>query len=173
MASNLPASPATAVLNRQLVIGGDAKQRALSGDEKAAVLLLSLGPDFGRPILEELDEVEIKALSRTMVRMGSVTQDMVDSLYAEFVMSISANGSISGNSDTTQRLLMSFLPAERVDAIMEEIRGPAGRNMWEKLSNVQEDILATYLKNEYPQTIAVVLSKIDTEHASKVLGALP
>ena len=68
---------------------------------------------------------------------------------------------------------MSFLPAERVDAIMEEIRGPAGRNMWEKLSNVQEDILATYLKNEYPQTIAVVLSKIDTEHASKVLAALP
>jgi flagellar motor switch protein FliG len=60
-----------------------------------------------------------------------------------------------------------------VDAIMEEIRGPAGRNMWEKLSNVQEDILATYLKNEYPQTIAVVLSKIDTEHASKVLAALP
>jgi flagellar motor switch protein FliG len=56
---------------------------------------------------------------------------------------------------------------------MEEIRGPAGRNMWEKLSNVQEDILATYLKNEYPQTIAVVLSKIDTEHASKVLAALP
>ena len=42
---------------------------------------------------------------------------------------------------------------------MEEIRGPAGRNMWEKLSNVQEDVLASYLKNEYPQTIAVVLSQ--------------
>ena len=56
---------------------------------------------------------------------------------------------------------------------MEEIRGPAGRNMWEKLSNVQEDILASYLKNEYPQTIAVVLSKIATDHASKVLAALP
>jgi flagellar motor switch protein FliG len=173
MSNQLQSPPVANALNRQLVIGGDAQQRDLSGDEKAAVLLLSLGPDFGRPILEELDEMEIKILSRTMVRMGSVTQDMVDSLYAEFVTSISANGSISGNSDTTQRLLMSFLPADRVDAIMEEIRGPAGRNMWEKLSNVQEDILATYLKNEYPQTIAVVLSKIDTEHASKVLGALP
>src|SRR5689334_21282144 len=160
-------------MHRQLVIGGDATQRELTGDEKAAVLLLSLGPDFGRPILEELDEMEIKILSRTMVRMGSVTQEMVDSLYAEFVTSLSANGSVAGNSDTTQRLLASFLPADRVDAIMEEIRGPAGRNMWEKLSNVQEDILATYLKNEYPQTIAVVLSKIDTEHASKVLAALP
>jgi flagellar motor switch protein FliG len=173
MAAKIEAPPVSNALTRQLVIGGDALQRDLSGDEKAAVLLLSLGPDFGRPILEELDEMEIKILSRTMVRMGSVTQEMVDALYAEFVTSISANGSVAGNSDTTQRLLMSFLPSDRVDAIMEEIRGPAGRNMWEKLSNVQEDILATYLKNEYPQTIAVVLSKIDTEHASKVLGALP
>jgi flagellar motor switch protein FliG len=173
MAAKIEAPPVTNAIGRHLVIGADAQQRDLSGDEKAAVLLLSLGPDFGRPILEELDEMEIKILSRTMVRMGAVTQDMVDSLYAEFVTSISANGSVSGNSDTTQRLLMSFLPSDRVDAIMEEIRGPAGRNMWEKLSNVQEDILATYLKNEYPQTIAVVLSKIDTEHASKVLAALP
>ena len=160
-------------LNRQLVIGSASDHRAMSGDEKAALLLLALGPDHGKPILEELDEMEIKVLSRTMVRMGPVSQEMLDSLFAEFVTSISANGNISGNSDTTQRLLMSFLPAERVDAIMEEIRGPAGRNMWEKLSNVQEDILATYLKNEYPQTIAVVLSKLDTEHASKVLAALP
>lgn len=160
-------------MGRNLVIGTAADHRALSGDEKAALLLLALGPDHGRPILEELDEMEVKILSRTMVRLGPVSQEMLDSLFAEFVTSVSANGSVSGNSDTTQRLLLSFLPPDRVDAIMEEIRGPAGRNMWEKLSNVQEDILATYLKNEYPQTIAVVLSKIDTEHASKVLAALP
>ena len=160
-------------MGRNLVIGTAADHRTLSGDEKAALLLLALGPDHGRPILEELDEMEVKILSRTMVRLGPVSQEMLDSLFAEFVTSVSANGSVSGNSDTTQRLLLSFLPPDRVDAIMEEIRGPAGRNMWEKLSNVQEDILATYLKNEYPQTIAVVLSKIDTEHASKVLAALP
>lgn len=158
---------------RQLVVGADAQSRSLSGDEKAAVLLLALGPDFGRPILQELDEMEIRQLSRAMVRLGPITQSMLDELLGEFVVTISANGSIAGNSDTTQRLLLSFLPPDRVDAIMEEIRGPAGRNMWEKLSNVQEDVLASYLKNEYPQTIAVVLSKIATEHASKVLASLP
>src|SRR6201747_2109983 len=56
---------------------------------------------------------------------------------------------------------------------MDEIRGPAGRNMWEKLSNVQEEGLANYLKNEYPQTIAVVLSKLKPEHAARVLAILP
>src|SRR5690606_16768045 len=98
---------------------------------------------------------------------------MLDELLGEFVMTVSSNGGLAGNSDTTQRLLLSFLPADRVDTIMEEIRGPAGRNMWEKLSNVQEDVLANYLKNEYPQTVAVVLSRIATDHASRVLAALP
>jgi flagellar motor switch protein FliG len=60
-----------------------------------------------------------------------------------------------------------------VTGIMDEIRGPAGRNMWEKLSNVQEEVLANYLKNEYPQTIAVVLSKLKPEHAARVLAILP
>ncbi|MDR3474003.1 MAG: flagellar motor switch protein FliG [Devosia sp.] len=158
---------------KQLLVGADASQRPLSGDEKAAVLLLALGPDFGKPVWDELDEMEIKTLSRAMVRLGAITQEMLDSLLAEFVVTISSSGSIAGNSDTTERLLLSFLPADRVDAIMEEIRGPAGRNMWEKLSNVQEDVLANYLKNEYPQTIAVVLSKIATDHAGKVLAQLP
>jgi len=167
-ASTSPATP-----GKQLTISGAADERVLKGDEKAAALLLALGPDFGRPIFSELDEIEIKQLSRAMVRLGPITQTMLDDLMVEFVTTVSSNGSLSGNSDSTERLLLSFLPQDRVDAIMEEIRGPAGRNMWEKLSNVQADVLAAYLKNEYPQTIAVVLSKIDTEHASRVLAALP
>jgi flagellar motor switch protein FliG len=56
---------------------------------------------------------------------------------------------------------------------MEDLSGPAGRTMWEKLGNVNEAVLANYLKNEYPQTIAVVLSKIRPEHAARVLSLLP
>ncbi len=158
---------------QQLVVGDATNQRVLSGDEKAAALLLALGPDYGKPIFDELDELEVKQLSRAMVRLGPITQEMLDDLMVEFVTTISSNGSLSGNTDSTERLLLSFLPQEKVSSIMEEIRGPAGRNMWEKLSNVQADVLAAYLKNEYPQTIAVVLSKIATDHASKVLAALP
>jgi len=56
---------------------------------------------------------------------------------------------------------------------MEDIRGPAGRTMWDKLGNVNENVLGNYLKNEYPQTVAVVLSKIRPEHASRVITILP
>jgi flagellar motor switch protein FliG len=78
-----------------------------------------------------------------------------------------------GSYESTERLLSRFLPGERVLTVMEEIRGPAGRTMWDKLGNVSESVLANYLKNEYPQTVAVVLSKIKPEHAARVLGALP
>src|SRR5690606_39102291 len=133
------------VMRKGIVIGAEVQSRTLTGDEKAAALLLALGPDFGKPIWGELDEVEIRQLSRAMVRLGPITQDMLDELLAEFVMGLSSSGTMAGNTDTTERLLLSFLPQDRVDQIMEEIRGPAGRNIWEKLSNVQEDILASYL----------------------------
>lgn len=156
-----------------LVVGNDAENRVLTGTEKAAVLLLALGPDHGKPIFEGLDEIEIRQLSGAMVQLGPITQDMLDKLMVEFVTEVSSNGSIAGNSETTERLLLSFMDTDRVDAIMEEIRGPAGRNIWEKLSNVQEDVLASYLKNEYPQTVAVVMSKLTTDHASRLLSVFP
>jgi flagellar motor switch protein FliG len=78
-----------------------------------------------------------------------------------------------GSYESTERLIGRFMPVEKVSQIMEEIRGPAGRTMWDKLGNVNETVLANYLKNEYPQTVAVVLSKIKPEHAARVLGALP
>ncbi|MCF6327849.1 MAG: flagellar motor switch protein FliG [Devosiaceae bacterium] len=158
--------------NSALVVG-DAESRDLNGAEKAAALLLALGPDYGKPIFEELDEMEIRQLSRAMSNLGPITQEMHDALMVNFVTTLSSNGSISGNSETTERLLLSFLPGERVDSIMEEIRGPAGRNIWEKLSNVDEDILASYFKSEYPQTVAVVISKLNSDHASRVLAVLP
>jgi len=170
--ANLPQTD-TAAGAAQLVINQDAAHRPLDGTEKAAALLLALGPEYGKPIFEELDEIEIRQLSRSMVQIGPITQSMLDDVFVEFVTQVSSSGNLTGNADTTERLLLSFLPNDRVDSIMEEIRGPAGRNIWEKLSNVQEDVLASFLKNEYPQTVCVVLSKLSTSHASRVLASLP
>jgi flagellar motor switch protein FliG len=108
-----------------------------------------------------------------MSTLGTIEAVTVEDLLLEFVSRMSATGALMGNYDHTERLLQQYLPPERVGNIMDEIRGPAGRNMWEKLSNVQEEVLANYLKNEYPQTVAVVLSKLRPEHAARVLAILP
>src|SRR5216683_2298290 len=153
--------------------GDHTKARKLTGPERAAVLMLALGQQYGANIWGQLDDDELREISIVMSTLGTIEAESVEGLLLEFVSRMSASGAIMGNYDATERLLQQYLPPERVTNIMEEIRGPAGRNMWEKLSNVQEQVLANYLKNEYPQTVAVVLSKLKPEHAARVLGILP
>jgi flagellar motor switch protein FliG len=148
-------------------------KQPLKGPQRAAVLLLALGEHHGGKIWGMLDDDELRQISIVMSTLGTIEAEQVENLLLEFVSRMSASGAVMGNYDATERLLQQFLPPERVGNIMEEIRGPAGRNMWEKLSNVQEEMLANYLKNEYPQTVAVVLSKIGPEHAARVLAILP
>lgn len=144
----------------------------LSGPEKAAIVLLALGEEHTK-IWEALDDEEIKEVSQAMAGLGTVSASVVEELLVEFVSGMSSTGAIMGSYEQTQRLLASFMPQEKVDALMEEIRGPAGRTMWDKLGNVNEAVLANYLKNEYPQTVAVVLSKVKSDHAARVLACLP
>jgi flagellar motor switch protein FliG len=145
----------------------------IPGPKRAAMLMLALGEQYGAKVWQLLDDDEIRELSIVMSSLGTVEADAVEDLMLEFVSRMSASGALMGNFDATERLLQQYLPKERVVGIMDEIRGPAGRNMWEKLSNVQEEVLANYLKNEYPQTIAVVMSKLTAEHAARVLAILP
>jgi flagellar motor switch protein FliG len=98
---------------------------------------------------------------------------LVEKLLVEFVSQMSGTGSLMGSYESTERIISRIMPQEKVSQIMEEIRGPAGRTMWDKLANVNETVLANYLKNEYPQTVSVVLSKIKPEHAARVLTSLP
>jgi flagellar motor switch protein FliG len=152
---------------------GASGRRRLTGPERAAVLMLALGDKYGSKIFNMLDDDELREISIIMSTLGTVDAEMVEELLLEFVGRMSASGALLGNYDATERLLQQYLPPERVHGIMDEIRGPAGRNMWEKLGNVQEEVLANYLKNEYPQTVAVVLSKLRPEHAARVLGIMP
>jgi len=143
----------------------------LSGPEKAAVVLLALGEDHAG-VWRQLDEEEIKIISQAMAGLGQVSSAVVEDLLVEFVSGM-GSGELTGTVELTQKLLASIMPEDKVDTLMEEIRGPAGRTMWDKLGNVNEGVLANYLKNEYPQNVAVVLSKIKSEHAARVLTALP
>src|SRR5258708_24429032 len=147
--------------------------RTLTGPEKAAILMLALGDEHTAQLFALMDDEEIKEISQTMANLGTVSSDIVQKLFVDFAEQISATGSLVGTYESTERLLAKVLGQDRVNNIMDEIRGPAGRTMWDKLGNVNETVLANYLKNEYPQTVAVVLSKIKSEHAARVLAALP
>jgi flagellar motor switch protein FliG len=145
----------------------------LSGLHKAAILMLALGEEHAGKLFSMMHEEEVKAISSTMSQLGAIHADTVVSLCGQFVDSFGATSGIMGSFESTESLLLKSLPKDSVANIMEEIRGPAGRTMWDKLGNVSEEILASYLKNEYPQTVAVVLSMIKPDHTAKVLTLLP
>lgn len=147
--------------------------RSLSGVEKSAVLILSLGEEHTSRLFSQMSDDEIKELSQVMANLGNVSSTLVEKLLVEFAEHMSSTGSLVGTLESTERLLNKVLDRGRVDTIMEDIRGPAGRTMWDKLANVNEAVLANFLKNEYPQTVAVVVSKVKPEHAAKVLSQLP
>ncbi|KZB67903.1 flagellar motor switch protein FliG [Thalassospira lucentensis] len=147
--------------------------RSLAGPEKAAILMLALGEEHATKMFSMMDDEEIKEISQTMSGLGTISSNIVERLFVEFADQLSSTGSLVGSFDTTERLLSKVLPEDRVNGIMEEIRGPAGRTMWDKLNNVNEAVLANYLKNEYPQTVGVVLSKLKSSHSAAVLSLLP
>jgi flagellar motor switch protein FliG len=147
--------------------------RNLTGPQKAAILILALGDVQGGQLFSLLHEDEIREVSKALMNLGPIPAVIVEQLCAEFTESLNNATGLMGGIESTERLLLASLPPSRVAQIMEEIHGPAGRTMWDKLGNVNEDLLANYLKNEYPQTVAVVISKLRPDHAARVLAELP
>jgi flagellar motor switch protein FliG len=144
----------------------------LSGSQKAAMLMLAAGDEYAGKLFAKLEIDEIREVAQAMTRLGVVPGELVEALLREFASRRGAGGLVGGY-DAAERLLSHFLDRDKVRAIMEDVRGPAGRTVWDKLGNVDEAVLAAYLKNEYPQTIAVVLSRIRPEYAARVLAHLP
>lgn len=147
---------------------------SLNGIEKTAIFMLAIGEEQTTKLLTQMDDDEIFEISQTMAILGKVSPEIVEDLLMDFANQMSGTNTLIGSYNSTERFLQNTgLPNDRINAIMEEIRGPAGRTMWEKLGNVNEDTLATFLQKEYPQTVAVILSKVTPDHAARVLTKFP
>jgi flagellar motor switch protein FliG len=140
---------------------------------KAAIIMMALDDERSQRIFGRLDEEEVRRLSFAMASLGRVDVGMVEMTLAEFYAEVGQTCNIIGNIETTEKMLRRLLPPEKVDEIIEDIQGPNGKNIWEKLSHIPPPMLAGYLRNEYPQTAAAILSKLPAQHAARVLRVLP
>jgi flagellar motor switch protein FliG len=157
----------------ELANAGGAAFAAMPGTQRAAALLLLLGDTEGAPIWQMLDEDEVKKVSHAMVQLGSLEAETVEKLIVDFVSRLSSGGGITSNFERTESLLLKIFPQDQVSSIMAEIKGASGKRVWASLTQIDPEILASFLRNEYPQTVAVVLSKVRSEYAAKVLTILP
>ena len=147
--------------------------QTLTGYEKAAVLLLSVGDAYSAKLFASLEEDEIRMISQSMSELGAVSSVIVEPLFVEFTEQVATTGDLVNTPEITERILRKVREENPGDEPLEQIASYEGHSMWEKLSNVSEQQLANYLKNEYTQTIAVVMAKLKPQHAAKVMEFLP
>jgi len=148
--------------------------KSLTGAERLAIIFLCLGEDKAAEFLERMDESEITAVSHSIAGLGTIASSVVEQVMFEFAENMGQGANLIGNYDTAEKMLLRIMPERRVAEIMGEIRGPLqGRNMWDRFSNLNESLIANYLKNENPQTVAAIMSKIKGDTGAKVLALLP
>jgi flagellar motor switch protein FliG len=138
------------------------------------ILFMALDEGRRQTLIQLLDDDEIRYISRIIANLGKVAPDQVDRAVQRFYFELgNMPGAMVGTAETTQRMLRRLLPEDKVSEIMDEICGPQGRTMWEKLANISPEVLAAYLRTELAQTAAVVLGKLPPPHAARVLALLP
>ena len=145
----------------------------LSGKEKAAVFMLSLPDDDAKKIMEGLQEDEIREISRTISRMGVMPQEVVTAVRQEFLERFELQQfDVRGGLGKVKDLVMRTLGKEKGRQLLKELQSGPKNTPWEILNAMEPTLVATFLANEHPQSIALILSQLQLEQASYVIDYL-
>ena len=146
----------------------------LKGPEKTAVLLLAMGDKFTSEVFKRMDRQEIAAVSKAIVEMETVPKEVVEDVLREFHHAlVTGQEMIAGGQDAVKRLLMKNLDSETAKYIMDQLNLESGPAPFRELGNISPRLLAQILRNEHPQTLALILGHMPSERAADLLTNLP
>ncbi|RLE14551.1 flagellar motor switch protein FliG [Candidatus Aerophobetes bacterium] len=150
----------------------------LSGREKAALLLISLGKERAAKILQELDRKEAEILTEEIARWEKVPPELVKKVWKEFYqLSLTSSYLAQGGKDYAREILGRALGNNRAMNVVENLGKDsdkeAGELFFDFLERVDLQHLLNFVKSEHPQTIALILSYLKPERASFILSSLP
>ncbi len=146
----------------------------LSGEDKAAILLFALGPELSAPIVRDMDDETLARLGRRMAELGRIDTDTLQAVVDEYLELHESDDPLmrSSRKDVIE-LFRRAIEQERAERLLHEITAPKTLTIWEKLSRLKPEMIASYIGQEHPQTIALILGNIDTGVASRVIALLP
>ncbi|MBI3303941.1 MAG: flagellar motor switch protein FliG [Deltaproteobacteria bacterium] len=146
----------------------------LKGPEKAAVLLALVGEEVAAGLVAELDEKELVLLRQGIHRMALVEQEHVDQVYEDVSKHSSQVGLVLGeNSGYLNRVLVKALGSEKASELMQRIlKGDDDSSGIEALREMDGKMLASFLRDEHPQTVAFILAHLYPGHAGEILSLL-
>lgn len=164
--SALPAAPS------DLLPAAPAAAAPVSGAQKAAVLMAALGSERAANVLQRLREEEIEGLSMEMARLEQVGPETTDSVFQEMIAA-GAGASAAGGIDFARDVIERALGPERAVELLGRMAGPSDARPFELLRRVPAERIASLLRSESHQTVALVLANLPTGLAAEVLGRLP
>ncbi|QAV32780.1 flagellar motor switch protein FliG [Fervidobacterium changbaicum] len=146
----------------------------LTGRRKAAILLVTMGPERAAKVLKNLDESEVEMLTIEIANLGKVTNEERKAVLEEFQNLTKAREMIiSGGIDYAKEMLIKAFGPEKAMQIIERLVSNLSVKPFEFMRNADVVQIVNFLQSEHPQTIALVLSFLDPRIAAQVLGALP
>ncbi|MCD6317716.1 flagellar motor switch protein FliG [Candidatus Aerophobetes bacterium] len=146
----------------------------LNGKQKAAILLISLGPDRAAQVLQKLSKREIELLTDEIGQWEKVPPELTAKVYKEFYqMSLARKYLAQGGKKYAQDILERALGDHRAMDIIKNLEESSRTNLFNLLENIDPQQLLGFIQSEHPQTIALVLSHLEPNQAAMVLSALP
>jgi flagellar motor switch protein FliG len=154
--------------------GGYTDAAALRGIQKCAVLMVALGEEGASEIFKHLSQPEVEALSLEIAKAPKVPSDVCREVLTEAVQTVLAEDYLAeGGVDYARAVLQRSLGGDKAEEIISRLAATIERRPFEFLRRTPPEQIHVFLRNESPQTIALVLANLHTTLAAQVLSLLP
>jgi len=151
-----------------------ADNKKISGTERAAILLMTLGEQAAAQVLRELGPKEVQKVGSAMASLAMVSKDEVGSVLDKFVTTVDAQTSLGvGTEEYIRKVLVDALGEDKASGMIDRILMGRNSKGLEALKWMEPRAVAEVIRQEHPQIIAIVLSYLDSDHAAEVLSLLP
>jgi len=147
----------------------------LTGIQKAAILLISVGDQVSAELLKRLSDDEVQAVTAAIASLPAISREQAEAVLEEFRNATSQSGQGHGGVDFARRILTSAFGAEGSKKHVERLPKAAGRtsDAGQRLQRLDPQLLARFVESEHPQTIALVLAHLSAAQSAAVLRSMP
>ena len=152
----------------------DTNPMTLSGVQRAAVLLMSMGSENAAEVLKHLNPKEVQALGAAMATLDNVNKATMETVMDQFVAEVNNQTSVGiGSEDYIRDMMVNALGEDKATSMIDRILLGSGNKGLESLKWMDARQVAEVIRLEHPQIIAIVLSYLDPDQSSEVLKMLP
>lgn len=152
---------------------GKSRHESLSGAERAAILLMSVGEEDAAEVLKLLGPKEVQKVGAAMAQMSNIDKELVGGVVGEFVEKIEGQASLGGSEDYIKKLLNNALGEDKASQVIDRILFGHTSKGLESMKWMEPKAIAEMIRREHPQIMAIVMSYLDSDHAAEVLALLP